>query len=1646
MGPPPRDQANEAFSLWAKKKEAADKKRHRDILVNKLGQWDEHHLGHDIHPTPDTCTWIQSHDFFKSWVKSNKTAGLFVQGATGCGKTYLAKSIANYLSWDRPRSPPDNNIVLSFFCNVSTVGNKKPPIAQYFVRSLLQLRPVWSESIAPYYRWQELKSHFKLPALFDILRDIMSQMQYSTGPPKTTAVFLIVDGLDDCDVTYAREFLCLVGSLLDHPVARSSPAAGPSLPGQGYPRETVRFKFLFTYSACEILSLNSCIPNSARILMTDSAIRKDIGTYVDRELDILSTLRDLNGPPEGIRSWIKNKSESFFWFAKYSIEDAMSTVQDGEGYSFSGRVLPCPSSLGKYYDRDLLPLFQTIDEDGKYALSAVQIVLGYLSIPTRAEICDAIACLHGDPNLRFLDLPNFLRQRCPRIIHSLDEGDFRISHPSLIYHVRRYYLIEKEQHANMAFLCIKYLSGSDFGSFKLIMPPNISARHPFYSYAANNWREHLRRAGDKVVRLLPLLGDFVSSANYRTWSAYYSWNIEFTHHRRVIDDTFVSPVFTFIDANIGHLTHEIQWAGRGEAYSWKSELLRQTWRYLYERKQTPVIARLIEYWRPDSCFSVHNFFGHTPLMHAAGSSEGQPDMVEYFLKRTKDVNERGSLRGGTALMILCTHLRTRDEDLMARLVTSLLDAGADPNISDKWGETPLVNPCSVGDAAMVELLLRAGARPDMLSIHTPIMHPLREAIMQHHNEVARLLIDYGVDLSLHFPWPNLQLPLTAAITEQNFDIFMVLLDRVEDINQLDGMGYAAIHLLTGPLCNDWLPHLLRRPDVDLELLSNGISGDRKKFIRRTALSFAIVDDNFKAVELLLEAGASPRRHPASLDETPLLIAVEMARTTKNKESVEESEVDISTGNTDIVELLLAYQSPINTLNWKSKKYAKSPLMVAVDYKDQNMVELLLRHGADPTLEEAYGMPGPLDAAMLDDEDIAMGMIKVLLENPLPPSINYVPDNPDFQHILIEASDMKPEVTRLLLAHGADTKRFLSYIPGCFTTPLHRAVEENNIETAKVLIEHEPALVTYQCEEGLVYETPLHIAARDGHIEILRCLLDTGAQSNLASCHWQETPLWLACESGRLEIAQLLYEMSPEALELPSYDGKTPLMVACEDGNLQLVQFLLEKGADITARCSMGASCVCSTVSEDNGAAYKIIDLSLQHGLGIDDVVSSTGFTVLGEACRAGDIPTVRLLLDKGADPAKGQKWPGDTSTTWRSALRVASLYECVKVVEVLLEHPQLASFIENVDYYGDNVLHIDGSYHHQQASEMATLVYSACEKLKAETGVDHFQRMLDVKDSDMHTPLDMAIDMPHKGLSSEAIKVIDVYLKRYIAELTAVETRTFAQHKHLMRDIAIILLERREYDEEAIRLFQALIVDVWVTREDGKCLETVFCMANCDLCDEDEQEQVSFCRLCGLRVGMKCVDEARLQHELVYVPVIKDRSIIDLNSESVNQIMDLLENDFIVTDCPRPVEEALISHFQVDPDSEDTTLSLAVLHAFGYLEFRRRAWSPYLPLAPAVYKRIQPWEPMFTEPRRDFEEWVWDIETSPYRLRDELNYLLESGRRVAYKDEQATRLEQILSDVGWLYPQREVYDDDDSGVVIDEYSCSAEEMLGRKRR
>lgn len=89
-----------------------------------------------------------------------------------------------------------------------------------------------------------------------------------------------------------------------------------------------------------------------------------------------------------------------------------------------------------------------------------------------------------------------------------------------------------------------------------------------------------------------------------------------------------------------------------------------------------------------------------------------------------------------------------------------------------------------------------------------------------------------------------------------------------------------------------------------------------------------------------------------------------------------------------------------------------------------------------------------------------------------------------------------------------------------------------------------------------FTTPLSLAVAVGDIEIVRSLLDAGADLNLGL----EAPLREAIDRGYYEIAILLLARGA-AVDPLAEDGITPLMSAAARGDLRLVQLLLDYGAD-----------------------------------------------------------------------------------------------------------------------------------------------------------------------------------------------------------------------------------------------------------------------------------------------------------------------------------------------------------------------------------------------------------------------------------------------------------------------------------------------------
>jgi hypothetical protein len=89
------------------------------------------------------------------------------------------------------------------------------------------------------------------------------------------------------------------------------------------------------------------------------------------------------------------------------------------------------------------------------------------------------------------------------------------------------------------------------------------------------------------------------------------------------------------------------------------------------------------------------------------------------------------------------------------------------------------------------------------------------------------------------------------------------------------------------------------------------------------------------------------------------------------------------------------------------------------------------------------------------------------------------------------------------------------------------------------------------------ETPLHIAVKTGNKEMVKFLLDKGANVN-AGDKYEATPLHFACRNGDGYIARMLVEFGGD-LTIKAIDGRTPLD-ACKTNELRidLIKDYIEK--------------------------------------------------------------------------------------------------------------------------------------------------------------------------------------------------------------------------------------------------------------------------------------------------------------------------------------------------------------------------------------------------------------------------------------------------------------------------------------------------------
>ncbi|KAM0431394.1 hypothetical protein ACHAPT_005371 [Fusarium lateritium] len=126
------------------------------------------------------------------------------------------------------------------------------------------------------------------------------------------------------------------------------------------------------------------------------------------------------------------------------------------------------------------------------------------------------------------------------------------------------------------------------------------------------------------------------------------------------------------------------------------------------------------------------------------------------------------------------------------------------------------------------------------------------------------------------------------------------------------------------------------------------------------------------------------------------------------------------------------------------------------------------------------------------------------------------------------------------------------------TALHKAAENGRVEIVKLLIDSGADVEA----SGDGQDTALHRAVAKGQMESVKVLLSLRADKGARGTQGKSM-LHVAAENGRLEMAQLFVDINAD-LEATDHEGNTPLHLASSSGKMDLVKFLLDKNANIEA--------------------------------------------------------------------------------------------------------------------------------------------------------------------------------------------------------------------------------------------------------------------------------------------------------------------------------------------------------------------------------------------------------------------------------------------------------------------------------------------------
>ena len=708
--------------------------------------------------------------------------------------------------------------------------------------------------------------------------------------PACQNVFIIIDGLDECDSSTRRKFMEVLirfYTKLDQ-------------------QSTVNNCIKTIITSRPYRSIEQHFHNSPtiRIKTEDdiSTIENDIQLVVKAKINELKSFWKL---PDILQATLEDRliqgaDRTFLWVSL--ILNLLAETTDSSERDLIAIINSLPSDLNAVYEQILKG-----SANPSKAKKILQIIVAATTPLTLDEMQIALAIAPDHKSTEDL-MSNLLHEVeiatkdiCGLFVRIINSRIY------LVHQTARYFLLSDtsvskptknawkssiclvEANLVLAYTCASYLSSLSFEDRPLLTShpdadgpspckqeiDNLASKHLFLSYSARNWNTHFKKAKDKVdetlLNMVLTICDTRSNLFDIWFGLYWIYDIKnpwayfkypeglttlmvgsFFGDKLVVDRLMSKEVdINERDKDDGSA---LTWAGRGSHLEVTRLLLEAgadvdasdkaggtALRRATLRSDEPMMRQLL-----DSGASIETAFeSQTPLLCAIYmykfKAKGPMHMlIEYGA----NINVKGE-KGKTPLIMAI-------EFRLNSLVERLLEEGADLDVKTERGQTALIKAIKSEDESLVTLLLEKGANTEVRDNYGRTA--LYFAVLAGNEALVRVLLDNGANVNVRNKrgWTVLH----VAACDWNISMIQLLLNYGAAMNMRANDGKTAFHFAA------WLEHNKattgQEEQVTKLLLENGAIVKAQTRDGKTALSMAASRGHKIMADLLVKSGADAK--------------------------------------------------------------------------------------------------------------------------------------------------------------------------------------------------------------------------------------------------------------------------------------------------------------------------------------------------------------------------------------------------------------------------------------------------------------------------------------------------------------------------------------------------------------------------------------------------------------------------------------------------------------------------------------------------------------------------------------------------------------------------------------------------------------------